>query len=1395
MKSAGDKNFLSGGGEMERLIREMDWSKTALGPIASWPQSLRTSIRIALDCAFPIVIWWGPELVILYNDEYKMIIGPAKHPFALGERGRKVWAEIWDVIGPMLSQVMERGAATRSRDLMLHVDRGYPEEAYFSFSYSPIYDETGKVAGIFCPVIETTEKIIGERRLRTLRDLAARCKGAESEQAVFESASEVLAANLHDVPFAMIYSLDESEAVARLDATSGIAPGPGAPPIVPLGESVGTWSLSAVAQSCEPVVIHGLSSEFDSLPTGAWKVPAQSAMVFPLVLPGQERPRAIMVAAVSPMRALDESYRTFFGLVAMQIAAGLADAQALAEERKRAESLAELDRAKTAFFSNVSHEFRTPLTLMLGPLAESIADPKTPSEVKQRLQVSHRNGLRLLKLVNSLLDFSRIEAGRIQAVYEPTDLSALTAELTSNFRSACAEAGLKLLVHCETVTESTYVDCEMWEKIVLNLISNAFKYTLAGEIEVALRQVRESGAKAGFVELSVRDTGIGISEHELPKIFQRFYRIENARGRTHEGTGIGLSLVQELVALHGGTITVESVFGQGSQFKVRIPMGYAHLPAGRIKASAPRTTASTRISAEAYIEEAMRWLPRAAEENEEDSVLTMPTDGLIRAGHGARIIIADDNADMRDYIRRLLAPNYRVEAVADGGAALAAARREKPDLIVADVMMPVTDGFALLRFVREDQKLRTVPVIMLSARAGEESKVEGLAAGADDYLVKPFSARELLARVDVQLQMASVRGQTEKMLRQSEERFRTMADSSPMMIWMTDAAGKILFVNRTGTEFHGVAAEQAGDLDYVQFIHPDDRNAYLTAFKEALDRRQTFHHRVRLQRFDGEWRWFESRGNPIFDGAGNMTGFIGSSSDITEIYQSQQALRELGQRKDEFLANMSHEIRSPLTAIIGYADILLTRLEDPEDIECLRTIKESGDYLIEIINDILDLAKIEAGKLVLNFEPVSIHALLAEVQSLMNGRAKQKDLSLVLRYDGFLPENVETDRTRLRQILLNLVSNAIKFTERGKIEIVAKFSAASLLEIDVVDTGIGIAPEHQKILFQPFTQADTTSTRQYGGTGLGLAITRRLVEMLGGSVSVESELNQGSRFHVTIPVEAVTSSPSLDGRAPLVNPLKSAALDDCLSGRRVLVVDDREEIRALVVHYITEAGGRVDVAMNGESAIQALEAAVTGEPFDAVVLDIQMPSVDGYETARRLRAKGFRTPIIALTAAAMVGDREKCLVAGCDAYLTKPIDRTELLRLIVQLVENGRDVSQEKPRKAKILLVDDSDAARELMTRFLKKQGYEIRSASDARSAIATAKIFGPDVVFLDIRLPDMTGYELLRHLKEIVGGSATKFIGLSGFRAADSPQAVEFDHFLEKPVHRETLARILERL
>ncbi len=476
------KQVFAGDTEMARRIRAHDWTSTPLGPVAQWPPALLTSLSICLDCAFPIFVWWGPQLVILYNDEYVPVLGPAKHPAALGQPAANVWAEIWPVIGPMIAQVQEQGLATRSRDLQLHLNReGYLEETYFSFSYSPIYDEHGRVGGVFCPCIETTEKVIGERRLTTLRDLAAQCKGCESEGAAYGAAARVLAANARDIPFALIYRVAEDGTTAELDAVAGIEAGasPAAPHSVALGEAADLWGLGEVVSSARAATRMDLAARFAALPTGAWAAAAHTAVVLPVQLPGQDRPRAIVVAAVSPMRALDDSYRTFFGLVATQIAAGLGDAQALAAERQRAAALAEIDRAKTAFFANVSHEFRTPLTLMLGPLEDLLANGQgsLPAETVSALTLAHSNSLRLLKLVNSLLDFARIEAGRVEASYEATDLAAATAELASVFRSAAEHAGLELVVNCEPLTEPAYVDRDMWEKIVLNLLSNAFKFS------------------------------------------------------------------------------------------------------------------------------------------------------------------------------------------------------------------------------------------------------------------------------------------------------------------------------------------------------------------------------------------------------------------------------------------------------------------------------------------------------------------------------------------------------------------------------------------------------------------------------------------------------------------------------------------------------------------------------------------------------------------------------------------------------------------------------------------------------------------------------------------------------------------------------------------------------
>jgi PAS domain S-box-containing protein len=627
--------------------------------------------------------------------------------------------------------------------------------------------------------------------------------------------------------------------------------------------------------------------------------------------------------------------------------------------------------------------------------------------------------------------------------------------------------------------------------------------------------------------------------------------------------------------------------------------------------------------------------------------------------------------------------------------------------------------------------------------------------------------------------------QAENALWESEQRFRSMADSSPIMIWATDAAGNTVFLSRNYLNYVGITVDAVPTFEWKEIVHPGDRPAYVAGFQAALQNGKAFHERTRLRRYDGQWRWFECRGNPVYDNSGSTTGYIGSSLDITEIYESQQKLRELDQRKDEFLANMSHEIRSPLTGIMGYADILLSKLRDPEDIAFLKTIKESGEYLIEIVNDILDLSKIEAGKLVLNIEAVSVHAILAEVHGLMNGRAREKNLPLSLRYEGALPEIIQTDRTRLRQILINLVSNAIKFTERGRVEIVAK-SVDGVLHVEVIDTGIGIAPEHQEILFQPFTQADATSTRGYGGTGLGLTITRRLLEMLGGNISFQTELGKGSTFRVTIPSRAAQP----DGRKqPPAAPV--SAKDDSLPLRNlhILTVDDREEFCYLVSRYVQDAGGRATAVYDGQSAIEALEKAKS-DPFHAVIMDIQMPGMDGYETTRRLRSKGFQTPIIALTAGAMVGDREKCLKAGCDDYLTKPIDRHALVATVARL---GQKALDRLSGKLKVLVVDDSHGACELLRRYLEKRGHEVCAAHDGESALQVAQRFRPDVFVLDIRLPDINGYELMQRFRQIDGIRGAKFIAVSGYGADGAPDgSPRFDHFLEKPLDLAQLGSLL---
>ncbi|MEY9892856.1 signal transduction histidine kinase/DNA-binding response OmpR family regulator [Catenulispora sp. MAP5-51] len=709
------------GGQMGKQFAGYDWAGHSLGEPSAWPPQWRTAVATALTSKFPIVVWLGPQLHLVYNDAYVPMLGE-KHPAALGETGEAVWWDIWPTVGPMLAGVMDTGEATWSADLMLAlVADGRPWERYFTFGYNPIMGQTGEPCGVFCAVTETTERVLSERRMRLLSDMDGQLLPTRTAQQVVDAAGRVCDGNHPDVPFLAVYTdTGEGDGDARLTGAT---------------ESV---------RDLLPPAVHTLLPEH-GLPPGAVheldvghgprspRAHASTALLIPL--PGQNTEDYLLLG-LNPHRPLDSQYREFCRLLSDQIAAALTAARSFEGEHERANALAQLDAAKTVFLTNTSHEFRTPLTLVLGPLEDTLATETDP-ERRETLETALRNAARLERLVDSLLQFARTEAGRARPQPVALDLGALTAQIASSFTELCARAGLELVIDCAPTPAE--VDPEMWETIVLNLLSNAVKFTPAGRIGVRARRRPDGG-----VEVTVADTGVGIAPHDQKHLFERFYRADNSRTRSVEGSGIGLSLVRSLVELHGGTIGVDSTLDEGTSVRIELPAAADQdlaIPSHPVPVLPARHTDAFLAEASSWIDVAPGRRPRDAGERRE--LRDRPT-----------VLIADDNADMRRHLERICAAHWNVETVGDGRAALARLRARRPDVLVTDVMMPALDGLGLVAAIRDDPKLRNLPVIILSARAGMEEAGTGLAAGADDYLPKPFRSTDLVNRIAARLHAA-----------------------------------------------------------------------------------------------------------------------------------------------------------------------------------------------------------------------------------------------------------------------------------------------------------------------------------------------------------------------------------------------------------------------------------------------------------------------------------------------------------------------------------------------------------------------------------------------------------------------------------------------------------------
>jgi signal transduction histidine kinase/FixJ family two-component response regulator len=1093
-------------------------------------------------------VWvgYGPELTFLYNDAYRRMTLGAKHPWALGRPFSEVWAEVWSDVANRVEQVIATGVATWDEGLLLLLERsGYREETYHTFSYSPLSNESGRVAGMLCVVVEETDRVIGERRIATLRDLAAALTEATTEAKVLDAAERVLATNARDVPFALLYLFDETSAgspAVRLAGRVGIsADHPAASPEA--------WPVDGALGRAD-VFVDDLSARFEAVPSGAWQESPTHAALVPISEQGrgQEHPAGFIVVGLNPYRQFDEGYAGFVKLVAGQIAASIGNTRAYEAERRRAEALAEIDRAKTQFFSNVSHEFRTPLTLMLGPAEETLGHPETPQWIRERLEVNHRNAVRLLKLVSTLLDFSRIEADRMDTFFELTDLPALTADLASSFRSVIETAGLRLVVDCPAIDEPVFVDRDMWEKIVLNLLSNAFKHTFEGEIRVCLRPVDG----AADVELVVRDTGIGIAPDQLPRLFERFHRVPHARSRTHEGTGIGLSLVQELVRLHAGTIGVTSQEGVGTEFVIRIPVRHpqAAVEAGAtddVAAHDTRRRDTRRHAARAaYASEAFRWLPtdpRTTSEIIDDLIDDIGSERARPRGPSARFLLADDNADMREYAARLLRTRgWVVRTAGDGREALELARREPPDLVLSDVMMPGLDGFGLLRALRDDAATHTTPVILLSARAGEASRVEGLDAGADDYLVKPFSAQELLARVGSHLTLSRARAEANAALKAAKDLLTDVLEQAPVAVIVVRGPDHVVEL------MNPFYRQLIGDRDVIgrRFadVFPDSSPQGILAILDEVYRTAVpFVAQAVPAAFD--------RGNDIvlpgffnftshpFIVDGKVDGVITVVTEVSEEFEARQAAdaarkeaEAANRAKSEFLAAMSHELRTPLNAIAGYVQLLEMEIHGPitnAQRAALERVMRSEQHLLSLITDVLNFAKLEAGRVEYELQNVNLFDVADGSMALVEPQLASRRL----RGELSIPPDVAVvaDSEKLRQILLNLLSNAAKFSNVGGTVVVGVAPRTDggddgLVRLTVADTGVGIPLSKQQVIFDPFVQVHRDLRNPTEGTGLGLAISRDLARGMGGDLLVESAEGAGSTFTLLLRRAEADGSPS-----------------------------------------------------------------------------------------------------------------------------------------------------------------------------------------------------------------------------------------------------------------------------
>ncbi|WBY02322.1 ATP-binding protein [Ramlibacter tataouinensis] len=1415
--------------DMAALVSGHDWASTPLGPAEQWPQSLKSAVRLMLASRYPMFICWGPQLTSLYNDAYVAFLGP-RHPWALGSSARETWADIWHVVGPQVDSAMQRGAATwNDRVLLVMHRKGFAEETYFTFSFSPCFDDSGEVGGVYCACTDETDRVLGDRRLKSLAALAAAVQDSHNPREACEAAARTLAGNPHDLPFVLLY-LQEGDS-ARLAARCGVDDARLAVPQVALAAPEGPWPLAAVAARREPAVVAGVTAHAE-VTAGPWPEPVEDAIVLPLPASAPGAPAGFMVAGLNPRRPLDGDYRDYLGLLAQRVASAIADARSFEAEQQRARSLAELDRAKTLFFSNVSHELRTPLALVLGPVSDLLEGGAVSGPARDALRLAQRNGHRLQRLVNTLLEFSRFEGGRVQARFRPLDLGAHTAGLAAFFQSAATRAGLALHIRCEPLPEPVYVDRSLWEKIVFNLVSNAIKYTLVGQVVVRLKPT-PTGAR-----LEVLDTGVGIPEEALPRVFERFYRVEGAHGRSIEGTGIGLALVAELVRLHGGTVQVQSRLGEGSTFTVDLPWGSAHLDPGQVEQAGEAAPATE--PPRGWLDEVEGWIDHTAAE-------PLPADFAFApalppqppaAGHRPRVLVADDNADMRAYLAQLVGHEHEVQVVGDGWQALRAIDEWMPDLVVTDASMPGLDGFGLLQRLRADPGTAALPVVMLSARAGHGARLQALEAGADDFLVKPFHARELLARLSATLRLAQVRREAMEREQALRAEVQEVLESVTDSFVVVDRDWLFTYVNGAAEAVFGRSRESMLGRSYWE-LFPKARGS---VFEEPLLRAMREREPTTVDGpIDPMAGWFEASIYPVASG-----GLACSFRDVLQTRLLERSIRE-SEAQQRFLADFGG---------------LMQRIEDPEAV-LDAAVRALAEYL-----------RADRCTWVLFDED--------EDSFEIRGEFRREGLTSSLgrlRLRDFGGEQLRLYRAALPFVVHDIAGDArIDAAQRDAFRLMGAGAHASfgILRAGRLVAGIGVQQctarrwsESEVVLLQAATQrcweaferAQVQRRQREAAEALAQALAAlqqverrkdqfiatlahelrnplaplrngvQLLELGGGPDSgarVQAMMRRQIDHLVRLVDDLLEVSRITSGKVVLqrgrmsLHELLAGAVESCRpvldAARHSLHVDigavaavevDGDPLRLGQVFAnllnnsakYTDPGGHVALTARTDGAQAVVQVQDNGMGLPPEMLEeVFQPFVQADRSAARAQGGlGIGLSIVR----SLVELHGGVVFAQSDGPGKGSTFEVRIPVLPAQQGEAPAPAADPaappvQPEGPSVLVVDDNRDAADSLGAMLEMMGATTRVVYGGPDALAAAQEQPPQLVLLDLGMPGMDGYEVVRRLAGHPRRDRMHVVALTGWGQAEDRQRTReagFDEHLVKPADIDTLQALLGRV